>query len=395
MTSNRAASTAPVQSLNLLGLTGYLFIGTAAVLIPSIMPSISAEFTAAGLTLGAIGLIFPARAAGGILGNLLSGVGSDLIGRRRSVWLSAFLLAAALALTALARPWILFVAGFVLVSAAQGALSTGINAMVADANRGARARALNRLHGVYGAGAAVSPLIFGYLIQADYSWRWALGGTGLIWLIYGLIVYRLYRTSGGHEEQAGKQRFDLSMLKAAPFLALFVIAFLYNGIAVSLLGWVALFLEESVGAPPILSIGSVSLFYLALTLGRFGSGPLAERRGYGMTLLILALIVGLTYPLVVFGNLPVLAAGVFLTGLGLSGLFPTAMAYASRLYPEQTGTVSGTLNVALTFGSMVPPLWTGLLAGIGGFQFALGINYVLVLPLLLLALYLFRLEKAG
>ena len=34
--------------------------------------------------------------------------------------------------------WLLFVTGFVFVSATQGALSTGINTMIADANRKAR-----------------------------------------------------------------------------------------------------------------------------------------------------------------------------------------------------------------------------------------------------------------
>ena len=53
------------RRLTNLGLIGYLFIGTAAVLIPSVMPSITDEFMAAGLTLAAIGLIFPARAVGG------------------------------------------------------------------------------------------------------------------------------------------------------------------------------------------------------------------------------------------------------------------------------------------------------------------------------------------
>ena len=76
-----------------LGLIGYFFIGTAAVLVPSVMQGITDDYVATGLTLAAIGLIFPAREVGGILGNLLSGLGSDLLGRRRLVWLAALLLA--------------------------------------------------------------------------------------------------------------------------------------------------------------------------------------------------------------------------------------------------------------------------------------------------------------
>ncbi len=131
-----------------LGLTGYLFIGTASVLIPSVMPSITNEYQAAGLSLAAIGLIFPARAAGSILGNLLAGVGADQLGYARMVGLAALLLALSLALAGLIHPWLFFLAAFVVISGTQGALGTGINALTADANPQSRSAALNTLHGV-------------------------------------------------------------------------------------------------------------------------------------------------------------------------------------------------------------------------------------------------------
>lgn len=380
------------RTQTVLGLVGYLFIGTAAVLVPSIMPSITDEFVSAGLTLAAIGLIFPARAVGGILGNLLSGVGSDVIGRQRLVWLAALLLALSLALAAVVQPWLLFLAGFVLISAAQGALSTGINAMIADANRGAQARALNTLHGVYGVGAAISPLIIGYLIDQGMGWRWALGGTGLIWLLYALVARGFSRRNGVHEGGGKAQRMDWLMLRDGPFLSLFLIAFIYNGVAVSLLGWIAIFMQQSAGFSALLSVSMVSVFYVALTAGRFLCAAGAERLGYARTLLVLAVGITVTYPLVLSGNPWWVVAGVFLTGLSLSGLFPTSLAYGSRIYPEQTGTMTGTLNVSMTLGSMIPPLWTGVFAELWSFRVALGINYVMVLPLIFIALYLGRVE---
>jgi fucose permease len=376
-----------------LGLIGYFLIGAAVVLVPSVMPSITAEFASSGQALAAIGLIFPAGAVGGILGNLLAGVGSDRIGRRRLVWLTSLLLAAALALAAAVKLWAFFVLSFVVVSAAQGALSTGINAMIADANRESRARALNTLHGVYGAGAAVSPLIIGALLGRGLLWRWAVGGVGFMWLAYSLIVYLFSRAERTDGLERKAQRPDVGLLWKGPFLALFLIAFIYNGVAVSLLGWLALFMQRSAGSSTIFSVSMISVFYVALTAGRFLCAAFAERLGYAATLLMLALGITLTYPLVVFGVHSLLVVvGVFLTGLSLSGLFPTAMAYGARLYPEQTGTVSGTLSMALTLGSMAPPLWTGVVADMWSFQAALGLNYVMVLPLIVIALYLGRNE---
>lgn len=381
------------QRLTILGLIGYLLIGTAAVLIPSVMPLLTQEYVTAGLTLAAISLIFPARSVGSILGNLLAGIGSDVMGRGRLVWLSALFLAAALTFTALAKPWTLFVIGFVLISTAQGSLATGINALIADANREARGKALNLLHGVYGAGAAVSPLLIGALIAQGVAWRWTLGGAGLIWAIYGIAVFLFYSPNREETMREGASAPAWGMLREGPFLALFLIAFVYNGVAYSLLGWVAVFMQESAGFSAFWSVAMISVFYVALTIGRFVCAAFAERIGYGTILLVLAVGITLTYPLVVLGLPPwLVVAGVFLTGLSLSGLFPTALAYASRLYPDQTGTATGTLNVAMTLGGMLPPLWTGALAGLWGLQVALGVNYVMAPPLILLALYLGRKE---
>ena len=184
-TAPAPAAPAPALPVTALGLTGYLFIGTAAVLIPSVMPFITDEYMATGLTLTAIGLIFPARAVGGILGNLLAGIASDRLGYSKLVWIAALALAASMVLVAGAGLWILFLAGFALISIVQSSLTTGINAMVADANRDSRARALNVLHGVYAVGATISPLVFAVVLEQGVPWRWTMAATGLIWLAYG------------------------------------------------------------------------------------------------------------------------------------------------------------------------------------------------------------------
>ncbi len=435
---NRAAASdaiAPALPVTAIGLTGYLFIGTAAVLIPSVMPFITDEYMATGLTLTAIGLIFPARAVGGILGNLLAGVASDRLGYSKLVWMAALALAASMALAGAARIWFLFLAAFALISIVQSSLTTGINAMVADANRDSRARALNVLHGVYAVGATISPLVFGIVLEQGVPWRWTMAATGLIWLVYGggalLLIRRISPSTASPSEpgtadgndgleraldpeqkktpQGGARTSILSsvwadlhdvlttnlgMLRNAGFLSLFLIAFIYNGVAFSLLGWVALFMQESAGLSTFYSISMISVFYIALTAGRFLCAAYAERLGYAVTLLILAAGLALTYPLVIFSTTAApLVIGIFLTGLTLSGLFPTALAYGARLYPQQSGAVTGVLNVAMIAGAMLPPLWTAIFSDIWSFQTALGINYSMVFLLLAVCLYLARVER--
>ncbi len=398
------------------------------------MPFITDEYMAVGLTLTAIGLIFPASAVGSILGNLLAGVASDRLGYSKLVWIAALALAASMVLVAGAGLWLLFLAGFALISTVQASLTTGINAMVADANRDSRARALNVLHGVYAVGATISPLVFGIVLEQGVPWRWTIAATGLIWLLYGagalLLISRISPSTASParpetpaanhgpeptldpEEQktpqSGARTSILSsvwaelqdvlsanwgMLRNAGFLSLVLIAFIYNGVAYSLLGWVALFMQESAGLSTFYSISMISVFYVALTAGRFICAAYAERLGYAVTLLILAAALALTYPLVVFSTTAApLVIGIFLTGLTLSGLFPTALAYGTRLYPQHSGAVTGLLSVAMTIGTMLPPLWTAVFSDLWSFQTALGINYTMALLLLAVCIYLTRLE---
>lgn len=377
-----------------IGLTGYLFIGTASVLIPSVMPRMTEEFLSLGLSLSTIALIFPARAVGGIVGNLVAGIGADLMGSNRLICLSAFLLALSLALTAYSPQWIFFLLGLVLVSAAQGALGTSINVLIAQANPTTRGRALNVLHGVYGAGAAISPLLFGYMLGLDIPWRWALTLTAAIWVIYSAGVLAANGQAADASATIATPAVNFAMLRAGPILALFAIAFIYNGVATSLLGWIAVFMQTTAGYSTFWSVATIAVFYVALTAGRFLCAFYAERIGYAMTLFVLGAGITLTYPLVLMGGAsPWTVVGIFLTGLSLSGLFPIALAYGTRAYPHQTGTFSGTLSVAMTIGATVPPLWTGFFAERWGFQVALALNYILVPPLLLLPLYLHRAHR--
>ncbi len=372
-------------------LFSYFCIGSAAVLVPAIMPAVLRAFR---LNTAAAGLVFPANALGSLAGGWLCGIGSDRFGRRPFIAGSAGLLALGLFLTASAPCWLLFVAGFGLIGLAQGALSIAINALVLDLGSRQRGRALNALHGTYSLGATLSPLVIGWGLR-EAGWRGVLVGTALVWLLVGLLAPG-FRYPTPSDSTTPKRAFDLRMLGEGIFVLLFAVAFIYNGVAWSLLGWIKVYLQGGGLRPGPLANSQISLFYIALTGGRFLCAHRAERWGYGRTLLLCALGATLAYPLVTFGQRPLwVTAGMLLSGLFLSGLYPTALAYGTRLFPARAGTVAGTLSVAMTLGAMLPPWWTGALAGRWGWPLAFGINYLLVAPLTGIALYLQGRERAA
>jgi len=372
-----------------LCLCGYLFTGSLATLFPSIMPALIQGF---GLKLAVVALIFPANSAGTLIGGVLTGIWSDRVGRKPFFCGSALLSGVGLMGAFSAHHWPLFVASYLLIGVAQGALSNSINALVLDlsalSNRG---KALNSLHGLYSLGATVSPFIIRAALGSTMNWRSVLFGAAVIWLALSLAAIG-FRYPAPRIRSVQRRAFQAGLLTNSLFAMLFVIAFLYNGVAWSLLGWVKETLQRA-GAHPAFASGMISLFYLGLTVGRFACATFSERLGYGKTLLLCAVGTTLAYPIATFGAQAWwIACGVFLNGLFLSGLYPIALACATRLFPNRTGTVTGTMAVAMTLGAALPPYWTGVIGGQWGLSIALRLNYALVLFLTGISIAVLRRE---
>jgi fucose permease len=272
---------------------------------------------------------------------------------------------------------------------AQGAFSNAINALMLDLSSLRHGKALNSLHGWYSLGAMASPYLIQWGLGPGMHWRTVLFAAGCVFLIFGMVSLCLpYPSMSGAE--APSRRFQWALLGNSLFAMLFAIAFLYNGLAGSLLGWIKELLLR-MGERPELSTGVLSLFYLGLAAGRFACASFAERLGYGRTLMLCIAGTVLAYPMATFGRHPFwIASGVLLCGLSLSGLYPVAMAYGTRLFPAAAGTVIGTMSGALTLGSSLPPWWTGMIGGAWNLSAALRLNYLMVVPLIGIGIYLLR-----
>lgn len=377
---------------------GYFLVGTVIMIFPPLMTSSITEF---GLSLAAVGLFFPAKAVGGMFGGFLIGAWSDLIGRNQLFVMSSVVLGGALLGASLSKSWILFLLFFMVSGIAQSAVSTVINAITADINQSSQSKGLNTLHAVYGLGAAVGPLLSAWMLSVDVSWRIVLMVSAGSWIVYGSMALFFTQPrrdkihSGDGTETAPIGKIDLSLFKHELFALLVAIGFIYNGISMSLLGWVSVYLEQS-GVTPFIATSMIPVFYVGMTGGRFVCARFSEHYGYGKTILVCAIGTAFTYPIVAISTTPLLfAIGVFLSGLFISGLYPTAIAFGSRAYPALAGTIAGGISVGATLGMMIPPWWTGLAADTWSFQIAVAINFLFVIPLCWIAYRLVRHERTS
>jgi len=375
--------------LSLIPFIGFFIIGTLSTLFAVVMPDIIRGYS---LTLTSAGLIFPVSSIGAVAGNLLAGVASDRIGRKPFLCTGAVVSCLGLLATAAAPSWALFVAGYTVFALGQGSLTNSINALVLDISTERRGTAMNQLHGTFGLGSMASPFLIRLALGPATDLRQGFVIAALVCLAFGVLA--LWAPAGRVEDVPPAERKPhWELLRSPDFAMIFCVGFFYNGVSWGLLSWIKVRLQQAGGSSDFGSL-VISLFYVGLTTGRFACACLAERWTYGRTLVICATGAVCAYPLVVFAHGPTwVALGVLLTGLFQSGLYPTGLAYATRLFPTMAGAITGTMSVAMTAGSALPPWWTGALGDAVGLATALRINGVMLLPLWLMCLALMTHER--
>ena len=371
--------------------TGYFLVGIVALIFAPIMPIMIRDFD---ITLGIAGIIFPAYSIGSFTGVLLGGILSDITGKKTLIIVGSILQAIGLALIPIVSSWAIVLGIFSVMGLGRGFLNTCINAFVADINPRRRGAALNALHGVYGIGSLIGPLIIGLLLTFQYSWKLIYFGVAGIWIVYIIVnIFLKYPTTEHMKKFEIKMDALKAIISSRVFILLFLISFIYNGAATGLVGWINTYMDQ-MKYPALFGASMVSVFYLGLTLGRFICSYLSDRLGYSKTILACAIGSFIFYPLTIFTSSPVtIALGVFFSGLFFSGLHPTGLAYANTMFSSISGTITGLLSAAMSLGAMSIPWLIGFVSEYSSFKSGLSIGYILVTVLVCVAVILILKER--
>ncbi len=201
---------------------------------------------------------------------------------------------------------------------------------------------LGLLHGAYGLGATIGPLIAtSMVVKGELPWYYffyvMIGLDGLAMLLMTTVFWRA--TGRVHREthaaaNGGKRTTTRRVLREPTpwLLAVFLLG--YVGAEVSLGGWIVTFMLRVRNADPFWAGLAVTFFWLGLTVGRVVLGFITGRIGEKLAItgyLILTIVLEILYWFV-----PNYAASaVFVTFLGffLGPLFPAAIVAATKLLP--------------------------------------------------------------
>jgi fucose permease len=332
--------------------------GMIAAMLGTILPELSERFK---LTPAQNGAIASLQALGLTLASL--GVGPLLDTQGDKVGLLLGLGLIAVALFALPRSSgfrslavLLFVLGV-----GGGIVVTGANALVSGVSPDHRATALNLVNLFFGLGGLATPFVAANLFKRNWV---------RLCLTVALLSVAAFAAQAVAPMPAAPGASGFALAKAAPALAsplLFLLGlflFLYVSCEVGVWNWlprhlIAQGISES-RALNILSLG----FALGLLIGRLGaSWVLLHVPAIEVTLAASVAMAITTFLMLRTSNAGAAAVLVFLAGLSMAPVFPTALAITGTAFPHLTGTAIGFVVTCGWIGLAVSSKIIGAIAG--------------------------------
>jgi fucose permease len=338
-------------------------------LMPFLRDELNLNYTLAGLHFSAFAL-----------GMVLAGLSGDRLARRWGRWIvfwggGAGMAAGALCLVLGSRVAVT-VAGTFIMGWLGAFLLVMIQAGLSDRHAEARAVALTESNLGASISAGLAPVFVGGFQ------RLGLGGRGalvLAVLVLALIGARFLRVSIPDTRGASPRSGPAGRGLPLSFWAYWLVIILCVSVEWCLVFWGADFLESSLGLSKVNAATTMSIFFLAMVLGRL-SGSRLSRAVSSANLLLFALGISLAgFPIFWLARCaPLNIAGLFVAGFGVANLFPLTLSVAVGLDPTQSDMASARVSLGAGLAILIAPLALGWTADQVDIQNAYGIVALLL-----------------
>jgi fucose permease len=350
-----------LRSFTVLVLAAILAIfvyGMTAALLGTILPELSARFR---LTPRRNGAIASTQALGLILASVGVGPLIDSEGKKTSLALGLGLIALALLLLPRSAGFASILAYLFLLGLGGGIVVTGANALGSDVPQPIRATALNLLNLFFGLGGMATPFLAANLPH----WN----STRLCYLVAALTAVALATSAAAPmpapvRVSALEFSSGLSALAKPALLLLALLLFLYVACEAGVWNWLVRHLiAQGVPEPRALNILSLG-FALGLLVGRVAVAQILRTvPSETVTLAAAAMMAVTTFWMLRATTAATAGVAVFLAGVAMAPVFPTALAIVANAFPRMTATAQGIAIASGWLGLAVSSRVIGSIAG--------------------------------
>ncbi|WP_238162560.1 sugar MFS transporter [Cohnella sp. AR92] len=315
---------------------GFLIFGFSENIKGPAIPRMQAEF---GLDEFQLGLLLSLNSLGYLIACSFTGYLTRKIGIRwtgiaafGSMFLSGILMYLSANYTLLSGSYFLMYIG-------NGMLEIGLAIMAARIFTRNTGTMMNLSHFFYGLSSTVAPIIASsmmgwHLFGGEFGWRGmyvAMLALSLLPIIPSLVA----KFPDEHEAHA-EERVPLSGIAKDPIAWLIVLVLSCGVVSEMAVGsWLVNYLEKAYGWTTESASGMLSLFFLFFMLARLFLGPITDRIGYTLSIMIFSAFSGLcSFAAILAGESGAILFAI--AGIGIAPIYPTVMALLAKRYRSGT-----------------------------------------------------------
>jgi DHA1 family purine base/nucleoside efflux pump-like MFS transporter len=214
---------------------------------------------------------------------------------------------------------------------------------------------MNLTHGFYGLSSTVAPLIATGLMTVSVFGQ-ALDWRGMYVVMLSLSILPILfalRSSFPSDEISHEDRVPLKTLTRDPVLWYMVLILSFGVVSeLAVGGWLVNFLEKAYEWEAVKASGMLSAFFLCFALARLILGPITDKIGFNLSLIIFSGFSAICTFGAILGGEP-LAFLFAAAGIGIAMIYPTVMAFIAKRYPNGSDTAITFTVTLMGVGSVI------------------------------------------
>lgn len=314
---------------------GFLIFGFSENIKGPAIPRMQSEFQLDEMQLG---LLLAFNSLGYLIACSFTGILSSRIGVKWTGILAFSSMAISGVLMYLSTNYAFLSASYFLMYIGNGMLEIGLAIMAARIFTKNTGTMMNLSHFFYGLSSTVAPIIASSMMGWNVFGS-ELGWRGMYLLMLSLSLLPIIPSVIGkfpRDEQLAGERIPLKHFFKDK-IAWLIVAVLSFGVVSEMAvgGWLVYYLEKAYGWSIDSASSMLSIFFLFFMLSRLFVGPITDRIGYTVSIMLFSAFSGIcTLIAIIVGQKGAILFAV--AGIGIAPIYPTVMALLAKRYPSST-----------------------------------------------------------
>ncbi len=329
-----------------------LWSGTLAVLLSDIIDFYSLSGTREGLMSSMISI-------GALIALLVSILIQGRFKKIQIIIVGGFLASMMLIVKGISMPFTMFLVACFIMGFGHGTADSCQSSFLADLNPGNTSRHMGFLHGIFGLGGVLTPILLQRLLK-QFEWRtiYILVGLTCTVLIAQFAVVTHYlkkRVSVASRIEPKLSAADVKAFFRNKFYVFLLFCIFFGAAAQSgIIVWTIRYVFVSFNNPEIAAV-CLSVFWITTTISRFCAPLLPLQTSQIMAWG--AFISAVTWAAALAINLPlVICIACGITGLTSGSCIPMSLSEGAAINPEETGFSTSILMIFKTVAQILSPI---------------------------------------